>query len=114
MNPGKYTWLAQTKFGNKNHTQNGNFFIEDLDNEKSESVANHSVLKQLSKQSNGKFYNLNNLQSFYEDLSNRKDIKTVSYEEKTTRNLIDIWWYLLITASLLIFEWFLKRLYGLN
>ncbi len=114
MNPGKYTWLAQTKFGNKNYTQKGNFFIEDLDNEKSESVANHSVLKQLSKQSNGKFYNLNKLQSFYEDLSNRKDIKTVSYEEKTTRNLIDIWWYLLITASLLIFEWFLKRLYGLN
>ena len=65
-------------------------FIEDLDNEKSESAANHSVLKQLSKQPNGKFYNLNKLQTFYGDLSNRKDIKTVSYEEETTRNLIDL------------------------
>ena len=114
LNPGKYTWVAKTKFTGQGYSQKGNFFVEDLDNEKSESVANHSVLKQLSKQSNGKFYNLNNMTPFYKDLSNRKDISTVAYDEKSSLNLIDIWWYLLITSILLISEWFLKRLYGLS
>ncbi len=114
LNPGKYTWVAKTKFNGQGYSQKGNFFVEDLDNEKSESVANHSVLKQLSKQSNGKFYNLNNMTPFYKDLSNRKDISTVAYDEKSSLNLIDIWWYLLITSILLISEWFLKRLYGLS
>ena len=114
LNPGKYEWLAETKFGGKSYNQKGNFFVEDLDNEKSESVANHSVLKQLSKQSNGTFYNLNNAQQFYKELSNRKDINTVSYQENTSLNLIDLWWYLLIVAIFLIGEWFMKRFYGLN
>lgn len=114
LNPGKYTWIAKTKFTGKVYSQKGNFFVEDLDNEKSESVANHSVLKQLSKQSNGKFYNLNNMTPFYKDLSNRNDISTVAYEEKSSLNLIDIWWYLLLTSILLISEWFLKRLYGIS
>ncbi|MDC3309271.1 hypothetical protein OAV26_03475, partial [Crocinitomicaceae bacterium] len=114
LKPGKYQWIAETKFGGKSYNQKGNFFVEDIDNEKSESVANHSVLKQLSKQSNGVFYNLNNVKPFYKELSNRKDINTVSYQEKSSMNLIDLWWSLLIVAILLVGEWFMKRFYGLS
>lgn len=114
LKPGKYQWIAETKFGGKSYNQKGSFFVEDIDNEKSESVANHSVLKQLSKQSNGVFYNLNNAKPFYNELSTRKDINTVSYQEKSSMNLIDLWWYLLIIAILLIGEWFMKRFYGLS
>ena len=113
LNPGKYTWTAQTKFNEKTYTQNGEFFVEDLDHEKNESVANHSVLKQLAEQSNGSFYTLKNIDPFFTDLSNRSDIASVAYEEKSTLQLIDIWWYLMIAAMLLISEWILKRIYGL-
>ena len=113
LNPGKYTWTARTKLNEKTYIQNGEFFVEDLDHEKSESVANHSVLKQLAQQSNGSFYTLNNVDPFFNDLSNRSDISTVAYEEKSTLQLIDVWWYLLLAAMLLISEWILKRIYGL-
>ena len=113
LNPGKYTWISQTEFAGKKYSQKGNFFVEDLDNEKSESVANHNVLKQLSKQSNGKFYSLKNTEQFYKELSKRKDISTVTYQEKSSLKLIDVWWYLLIVSILLIGEWFMKRFYGL-
>lgn len=114
LNPGKYTWTAQTIFNGKTYSQKGNFFVEDIDNEKSESVANHSVLKQLSSQSNGRFYDLNKTGDFFNDLAKRGDISTVSYEEKSTLNLIDVWWYLIIASTLLIGEWFIKRLHGLS
>jgi hypothetical protein len=105
--------MAQTKLNEKTFTQNGEFFVEDLDHEKNESVANHSVLKQLAEQSNGSFYALNNIDPFFIDLSNRSDIASVAYEEKSTLQLIDIWWYLMTAAMLLISEWILKRIYGL-
>ena len=113
LNSGKYSWTAQTKLNNKTYTQKGEFFVEDLDHEKSESVANHSVLKQLAEQSNGSFYTLNNINPFFTDLSNRSDIASVAYEEKSTLELIDVWWYLILAALLLISEWILKRIYGL-
>ena len=65
LNPGKYDWLAQTKFDGKLYTQKGSFIVEDLDKEKSESVANHNVLKQLAVQSNGGFYSLIRFQIIY-------------------------------------------------
>ena len=114
LNPGKYTWTARTKFDGKTYTQNGNFFIEDLDNEKSESVANHAVLKQLSSQSNGTFYHLNKTKQFYSDLSGRKDINTIAYEEKSLLNLMDLWWYLLLVSILLLSEWLMKRIHGIS
>jgi len=114
LNPGKYTWTAKTKLNTKTYTQNGEFFIEDHDHEKSESVANHSILKQLAEQSNGSFYPLSNVNLFFSDLSKRSDISTLAYEEKSTRELIDLWAYLILIAVLLITEWVLKRIYGLR
>ena len=114
LNPGKYDWVAQTKFDGKLYTQNGSFIVEDLDKEKSESVANHSVLKQLSKQSNGKFYSLSDSKSFLSDLSKRKDISSLSYEENIALNLIESVWFLLVIGVFLITEWTLKRYHGIS
>lgn len=113
LNPGKYDWLAQTKFDGKLYTQKGSFIVEDLDKEKSESVANHNVLKQLAIQSNGKFYSLSDSKSFISDLSKRKDISSLSYEEKISLNLIESIWYLLTIAVFLVTEWILKRYHGI-
>jgi len=114
LNPGKYDWVAQTKFDGKLYTQNGSFIVEDLDKEKSESVANHSVLKQLSKQSNGKFYSLSDNKTFLSDLSKRKDISSLSYEENIASNLIESVWFLLVIGVFLITEWILKRYHGIS
>lgn len=114
LNPGKYTWLAQTTFDNKDYTKKGTFIVEDIDIEKSESVANHSVLKQLAKQNKGGFYKLSNRNSFINDLANRNEIKSVSFMEDTDYKLIDYTWYLIACALLLSGEWFFKRILGIS
>ena len=114
LNPGKYTWVAQTNFDNKDYTKKGTFIVEDIDIEKSESVANHSVLKQLAEQNQGGFYKLSNRKDFIKDLANRNEIKSVSFMEDTNYKLIDYTWYLIACALLLTGEWFAKRILGIS
>ena len=114
LNPGKYTWVAQTNFDNKDYTKKGTFIVEDIDIEKSESVANHSVLKQLAEQNQGGFYKLSNRKDFIKDLANRNEIKSVSFMEDTNYKLIDYTWYLIACALLLTGEWFTKRILGIS
>ena len=88
--------------------------VEDIDKERSESVANHSVLKQLAVQSKGSFYKLSDYQGLVSELKNRKEIASVSYNEDDQFKLIDYTWFLIFCAVLLSTEWFVKRLYGLT
>lgn len=114
LNPGRYEWEASTKFDQKTFSKSGVFIVEDIDKERSSSVANHSVLKQLAAQSDGAFYKLSDSKKFISDLSLRKEIKSVSFLEDTSYKLIDYTWYLLLCAFTLSAEWFIKRTKGLR
>ncbi len=113
LNPGRYDWVAKALFNNKTLTKKGSIIVEDIDKERSESVANHSVLKQLAVQSNGSFYKLSAFNDFIKDLGNKKEIASVSYTEDVSLKLIDYTWFLVFCALLLCGEWFLKRRHGL-
>ena len=114
LNPGRYDWVAKALFNNKTLTKKGSIIVEDIDKERSESVANHSVLKQLAVQSNGSFYKLSAFNDFIKDLGNKKEIASVSYTEDVSLKLIDYTWFLVFCALLLCGEWFLKRRHGLS
>ena len=112
LTPGKYTWFAKTNYNSKVFKKSGVFIVEDIGIEDLDNAANHSVLKQLSKGSNGTFYTLKNYRNLIEDLKNRKDITSVSYEEISFNDLIDyklIFFLLLVLVSA---EWFLRRWFG--
>ena len=113
LNPGRYDWVAKALLNNKTLTKKGSIIVEDIDKERSESVANHSVLKQLAVQSNGGFYKLSAFNDFIKDLGDKKEIASVSYTEELNLKLIDYTWFLVFCALLLCSEWFLKRRYGL-
>ena len=114
LNPGRYEWEVETEFKNKTERKSGVFIVEDIDQERAESVANHSVLKQLSAQSNGGFYKLPESDEFIEDLAQRAEIESVSFSEESSFKLIDYTWYLILCVLFLSGEWFIKRLYGLG
>jgi hypothetical protein len=114
LNPGRYEWQAKAVFAEKTYIKSGVIVVEDIDKERSESVANHSVLKQLAVQSKGSFYNLSDYQGLVSELKNRKEIASVSYNEDEQFKLIDYTWFLIFCAVLLSTEWFVKRLYGLT
>ena len=112
LKSGNYSWSAKTTFNGKSYSKKGNFLVEDIQIEKTESNANQGVMKQLSNQSNGKFYVLKDYKKTIEDISNRKDITTISYAETSFDDLIE---YIVIFILIFLFlsgEWFLRRWYG--
>jgi len=112
LKPGKYTWIASTNHNGKKHTKNGTFVVEDIEIESLETVANHGLLNQISKNSNGEFYQLSNYEKLLADLEKREDIVEMSYEESAFNDLLDYFWLLLLICLTLTAEWFLRRWNG--
>jgi len=112
MKAGKYKWDAETKFNGKTYRKSGVFIVEDIEIEKIETAANHGVMKQLSQQSNGKFYQLKDYSKLLNDIEKRGDITTVSFEETNFNKLIDYVSILILLFLLLASEWFLRRYLG--
>jgi hypothetical protein len=112
LKAGKYKWEARTKFNGKTYRKSGVFIVEDIELEKIESVANHGVMKQVSKQSNGKFYLLKDFERLLSDIETREDITTMSFAETTFNKLIDYIALISVILLLLIGEWFLRRYLG--
>jgi hypothetical protein len=112
LNPGKYTWFAKTMYNSRTFKKSGVFIVEDIGVEDLDNAANHGVLQQLAKGSKGAFYTLDKYKEMLQDLKNRKDITSVSYEEINFNDLID---YKILFFLLLLFlslEWFLRRWFG--
>ncbi|MBM3186931.1 MAG: hypothetical protein FJZ67_11585, partial [Bacteroidetes bacterium] len=112
LKAGKYKWAAETKFNGKSYRKSGVFIVEDIELEKVETAANHGVLKQVAKQSNGKFYQLKNYLQLINDIEKRGDITTISFEETAFNKFIDYLVVIMLLVTLLSSEWFLRRYLG--
>ncbi len=110
--PGTYTYEAKTKLGNKSHRKTGSFSIVALNLERITSTADHKLLNTLALKHGGKMFYPAQLDSLYNSLEAREDIKSVSRIEKRYENLVNLFWILLIVLSLLSVEWFLRKWSG--
>lgn len=110
--PGKYSWLVSTVFKGKTYTKSGYFIVDDIQLEQNNSSANHSTLKQLSIQSNGKYRFLKEYEKTLTEIASRNDITAVEYEEKVFLSLIDLAWLMALLLILLSLEWFTRRYMG--
>jgi hypothetical protein len=112
LNPGKYNWSANTTFNGKNYKKSGVFVVEDISLEQLDNHANHNLLKQLTKQSNGAFNELKDYKKSIDAILKRGDIATVSYKETAFNDLIDQRMLFFILLFLLSYEWFMRRWHG--
>jgi TolA-binding protein len=103
--------IKQTYKG-KTYSKNGYFLIDDVQLEQNNANANHSTLKQLAIQSNGKYRFLKDYEKTLEEIASRDDIAAVQYEEKAFLSLIDLNWLLGFLVALASLEWFLRRFKG--
>jgi hypothetical protein len=110
--PGNYQWTASTEYQNKKYVKKGAFLVEDQSLERSVNAANHGILKQLAKQSNGKYYPFSAYEKALNDIEKRSDITTIEHATTQFWNLVDTWFLLLFIALCFFTEWFLKRYYG--
>ena len=77
-----------------------------------ESAADHNLLNQIAKQSNGQFYELKNINQLLNDIEKRKDIAEMSYSEASFNDLIDYKWLFFLIVLIFGTEWFLRRWFG--
>lgn len=114
MLPGKYDWEAKTIFNKNIISKKGTFIVSDIYQEDLSTKSNHILLKDISRNSKGRFYTLNNIDSLINDINNRSDIVSVSYAEPQYNRLVDYIWILFIITFLFVLEWFLRRRLGLQ
>lgn len=109
---GTYKWTANTIHEKKKYSKSGVFVVEDIGLEQATNTANHGVLKQLSKNSGGKFSSINGYEKLLDQLESRNDITTIERMTIDFWNLVDSWGFLLLIALIFSSEWFLKRYFG--
>jgi hypothetical protein len=112
LKKGTYTWSATATHNGKKHEKKGTFVVEELEIESLDTKANHTVLQQISSNSNASFHNLKDFSKLLASLEKRNDIATLSHEESSFRDLLDYFWILVITLLVFSLEWFLRRRNG--
>tara|TARA_R110002072_G_scaffold10821_2_gene50005 strand:+ start:6719 stop:8812 length:2094 start_codon:yes stop_codon:yes gene_type:complete len=116
---GKYEWKASAEFdrsndraGGKRFEKSGVFVVDDVSKEAMNSYANHNLLQQIANKTNGQFYELNKVSNLLNDLDQRKDLVSISYQESSFDDLIDWKWLFFLVIVLLGTEWFIRRYSG--
>lgn len=109
---GSYRWTASTTHESKKYSKTGVFVVEDIGLEQASNLANHGVLKQLSKNSGGKFSPLSNYETLLKQVEAREDITSIERMTLDFWNLVDSWIYMLLIVVVFASEWFLKRYFG--
>jgi hypothetical protein len=112
LSPGSYNWTASASHGGKNYIKKGTLFVEDIEMEKQFIKSDYSTLRAISAQSKGKFFTLSNSNKIIEELSKRKDIATVSFEEKEALSILDYILPLILICLVFGAEWFIKKWNG--
>jgi hypothetical protein len=110
--PGAYRYVAQANNGNKEYKEEGNFVVEDIQLELIQTTAQHQGLRQISQSTGGNFYTPSQLDKLTQDLSNQKNLVSVSYDESTREEWIDLWPLYVLLMALFASEWFIRKLFG--
>jgi hypothetical protein len=97
------------KFGDKLYTKSGIVIIKEIVSEKINTVANHQLLYQISKQSGGKLFYKNQLEQLQKDILSSDSIKSITYSHKQLTDLVNLKWIFGFIILLLSIEWFLRK-----
>ncbi|MEX2485703.1 MAG: hypothetical protein WED10_14115 [Brumimicrobium sp.] len=112
LKPGAYKWVAHCKYNDETFTKKGAFVVRKIELESQDTKANHALLNQIATNSNGSFYTLENYSDLIDDINERDDISSVSYEISSYKNLIDYFWWFVLLVFLFGTEWLLRRYFG--
>lgn len=109
---GEYRYEAKVKQGDKLYTKSGIIIIKEIVSEKINTIANHQLLYQISKQSGGNMYFTNQLAQLQSAILNSESIKAITYSHKQLTDLVNLKWLFFVILAFLSLEWFLRKYNG--
>lgn len=110
--PGRYKYIANVKVGEKVYREDGFFNVLDVNVESINTVANHQLLFNIADRHNGEMFYPKQLEELINAIRQREDITTVSYSQKSFRDLIDIKLVFFVILIFLTVEWFVRKRAG--
>lgn len=111
LQSGHYSFIVKEK--NSGNQYASNFQVIHFDAEKQFVNADINRLKQVAENTQGKAYNLNQIDSLIKFLENNENYKPIQKEVIKKSPLIDWIWGLVLLAIFLSTEWFLRKYNGL-
>lgn len=109
---GEYSFVAVTQLGEKKHRAGGRFIVSRQQVEFRHTTANHQILNVMAKQSGGEMVMPGRVDDLYDIVSKNELVKTISYENRTFEEMIDLKWIFVMIVVLLSAEWLARKRSG--
>ena len=109
---GIYNFTAEAKLGNTTYSETGSFSIVSIGAEAQDLVANSQRMKLLASLTNGKNFNVNEMNQLVESIGNDDRITSITREETNYQDLINMKLIFFVILSLVSIEWFLRKMFG--
>jgi hypothetical protein len=108
----EYTYIAKTKLGDKSFNATGQFVIKPLNAETRQSAADHHLLYAIAHQNGGQMLLPSQMDKLADLIRRNENIKTLVYDDKTYKDLIDEKWLFVLVLALLSIEWLARKREG--
>ena len=109
---GNYRYKAETKLGDKIYAHSGEFSVNALQLETTNTIADHQLLFATAARNGGMMIYPGQEDQLLNALNQREDITSVSYQHKKLKELIDSPWVFVLIMLFISFEWFLRKRSG--
>ena len=111
LSPGVYNFTASTSLGGQRETASGTFAVQKLALEDIDMTANFQLLRNISNNSGGQFYELSESDAAIEALANL-NAKPIVRSNERLNPIIHNPWILLLLIILVSTEWFMRKYNG--
>jgi len=109
---GNYTYEASTAIGSKLEMVKGQFAVIPLQLEFLQTTANHQLLNEIAKQSQGQLFYPTQIAALEYAIRNSETIKPLRYTQEDIKSWINLKWIFFLILALLSLEWFIRKWNG--
>ena len=109
---GNYSYEARASSEGNVLSERGEFSISPLQLEIINTIADHRLLNQFARENNGMMVRAGDMKTLTDEIRTKKEIVSVSYENKQLDELINVRWLCALILILLSTEWLLRKRAG--
>jgi hypothetical protein len=110
---GEYSYKASVKVGPEVYQKSGKFYIEQVNVESSNLVADHNLLFRIASSHDGEMIGKKDIGKLADKILAREDIRSVSIYQQRMSDLIGNPWLFAMILALLAAEWIIRKREGM-
>jgi hypothetical protein len=111
LEEGVYRYKSSTEINGRREETRGQFLVIEEQLELQNLTADFDLLKRLARNTEGKFYDVGNIDQLAKDLTN-KQAKATLHTDESYDSLLNLKWVFFVLLTLASAEWFLRKFNG--